>query len=125
MQSRVAGPFWLFTYGITSFISAVINDKEDHDNILVETDANARALSYFVRYNKDFMTLDPTTGKYSYKWDFVENPIIGYDRDQSIYDECNKKALFGNKFLKYLIISISKKGNAGEEDVIFKKIIAL
>ena len=32
---------------------------------------------------------------------------------------------FGNKLLKYLIISISKKRNAGVEDVIFKKIIAL
>lgn len=88
-QSQKYGLSYLSKFGIPSIFSA--GGDGIHNNHPVEQDANARALSYFVKkYGEDFASKS-ISGKKG--WDFVKNNILGYDQYISYSHDINKAAI--------------------------------
>ena len=84
LQSQATGFMYLQRYGIPSaFSGSTFYNK--HKYHPAEQDANRRALKYFNKHIENF--LDDNS------WDFVENPIIGYDKSLAFNDPQNKLAL--------------------------------
>lgn len=84
LQSRTSGFMYLPKYGIPSLFST-----GKHSLYWTETDANARALQFFMVNDSNFKIEN---------WAFGENdnPIPGYDPKKSFFDTDNQKALDSN-----------------------------
>jgi len=71
---------YLSRYAIPSGLDCL--GTKDHRYHPVEQDANIRAYKYFNKKNNDYSS-----------WDFVSNPIVGYQSELPITDENNQTAL--------------------------------
>ena len=80
LQSKATGPLYLSRYAIPSGLDCL--GTKDHRYHPVEQDANIRAYKYFNKKNNDYSS-----------WDFVSNPIVGYQSELPITDENNQTAL--------------------------------
>ncbi|MFQ3579872.1 MAG: RHS repeat-associated core domain-containing protein, partial [Bacteroidales bacterium] len=81
LQSQSSGWFYLSKYGIPSALTSddIVRDRSSHP---AEQDANARAINYFYKYEKDYNG-----------WNYGSNPILGYNRQESYYHTENQQAL--------------------------------
>ena len=85
IQSQRVGGFYLTGYGLTSLISASLNDEKrfggdffKHKYLFIEQDANALAYQYFCK-NVDGFIRQNEDGTYTSDWKFEDNPILGCD----------------------------------------------
>lgn len=90
LQSQSVGPFYLQRYGIPSLLDKM--SDSDHDYHTVEQDANIRALKYFYKHVPDYLIADDGDLD-SFGWHLDKNPIIGFDRTQSLNSYTNQLAL--------------------------------
>ena len=84
LQSQKYGLFYLSRYGIPSGFNCIdwLRGDKKHDNHPAEQDANIRAFEYFNKH------IDGYIG-----WDFINNPIKGYDNDLPYNHPQNQVAL--------------------------------
>lgn len=85
LQSRSSGLMYIPKYGLPSLMK---KDK-GHSIYWTETDANARALQYFMAHDSNFNIKN-------WRFEAELNPIPGYDPSKSFFDADNQKAIKSN-----------------------------
>ena len=68
---------WLFDYGIESGISALVNDRDKHNEFYTEQDANERSFKYLAQHNG--------LNYAKSNWDIVFNPFFSYNQSKNDY----------------------------------------
>ena len=90
LQSQAFGWLYLPKFGIPSLLDAMRDDnKWDHNYYAVEQDANVRALAYWEKKFPGFAD--------DQKWNFIKNPIAGWDMKRPYNDPVNQQALRHNR----------------------------
>jgi len=106
IQSQKLGPYYLPTYGLTSLVSAGLDDKrkdgsERHDYLLIEQNANTLAFKYFSKHVDGFNKYDENGNFIETNWNYNANPIKWYDWDNVSPESINELSPI-NPFFIYM-----------------------